>query len=80
MQITPVATTDDGRSRPNPFFPAVLLAGRTFGALYLWPFLEAWAMRDRAVHHLLDRPFWSAFGAGLSTRPDGRASAASPAQ
>jgi ubiquinol-cytochrome c reductase cytochrome b subunit len=41
---------------PNPFFPAVLLAGATFAGLYAWPFLEAWATRDRAVHHLLDRP------------------------
>ena len=52
---------------PNPFFPAVLLAGLTFAGLYAWPFLEAWATRDRNVHHLLDRPrdhpFRSALGA-----------------
>jgi ubiquinol-cytochrome c reductase cytochrome b subunit len=52
---------------PNPFFPAVLLAGVTFLGLYVWPFLEAWATRDRSVHHLLDRPrdhpFRSALGA-----------------
>ncbi|HKN39785.1 MAG TPA: ubiquinol-cytochrome c reductase cytochrome b subunit, partial [Acidimicrobiia bacterium] len=52
---------------PNPFFPAVFLAGLTFLGLYAWPFLEAWATRDRAVHHLLDRPrdhpFRSALGA-----------------
>lgn len=41
---------------PAPFFPAVLLAGVTFAALYLWPFLEARVTRDRASHHLLDRP------------------------
>jgi ubiquinol-cytochrome c reductase cytochrome b subunit len=41
---------------PNPFFPAVLLAGVTFVGLYVWPFLEARATGDRAVHHLLDRP------------------------
>jgi ubiquinol-cytochrome c reductase cytochrome b subunit len=41
---------------PNPFFPAVLLAGVTFVGLYIWPFLEARATGDRAVHHLLDRP------------------------
>ena len=32
---------------PNPFFPAVLLAGLTFGLLYAWPFLEARFTGDR---------------------------------
>ncbi len=41
---------------PNPFFPAVLLAGATFGMLYAWPFLEARVTRDHALHHLNDRP------------------------
>src|SRR5581483_3221562 len=41
---------------PNPFFPAVLLPGLTFVALYAWPFLERRFTRDRATHHLLDRP------------------------
>ncbi len=41
---------------PNPFFPAVLLAGVTFALLYAWPFLEARFSRDTAEHHLLDRP------------------------
>src|SRR3954452_6561681 len=41
---------------PNPFFPAVLLAGVTFGLLYLWPFLEARVTGDRAEHHINDRP------------------------
>jgi ubiquinol-cytochrome c reductase cytochrome b subunit len=41
---------------PAPFFPAVALAGATFTALYLWPFIEARITKDRAVHHLLDRP------------------------
>ena len=41
---------------PNPFFPAVLLAGVTFGLLFAWPFLEARFTGDRAEHHLLDRP------------------------
>ncbi|MCA1843868.1 MAG: cytochrome b, partial [Actinobacteria bacterium] len=52
---------------PNPFFPAVFLAGVTFVGLYVWPFLEAWATADRSEHHLLDRPrnhpFRSALGA-----------------
>jgi ubiquinol-cytochrome c reductase cytochrome b subunit len=41
---------------PNPFFPAVLLAGLTFALLYAWPFLEARVTRDHDEHHLLDRP------------------------
>ncbi len=45
-----------GFAIPNPFFPAVLLAGLTFGLLYAWPFLEARVTGDYAEHHLLDRP------------------------
>lgn len=41
---------------PAPFFPAVLLAGVTFGLLYAWPFLEATFTSDVKEHHLLDRP------------------------
>ena len=41
---------------PNPFFPAVLIPGVTFGFLYLWPWLERWVTRDTGPHHLLDRP------------------------
>ncbi len=41
---------------PNPFFPAVLLAGITFMFLYAWPFLEARVTGDREPHHLADRP------------------------
>jgi ubiquinol-cytochrome c reductase cytochrome b subunit len=41
---------------PNPFFPAVLLPGITFGLLYIWPFLEAFVTRDHEPHHLIDRP------------------------
>jgi ubiquinol-cytochrome c reductase cytochrome b subunit len=52
---------------PNPFFPAVALAGLTFLGLYVWPFLEAKATADRREHHLLarprDHPFRSALGA-----------------
>ena len=39
---------------PNPFFPAVLLPGLTFGLLYLWPFLEQRFTGDSDPHHLLD--------------------------
>ena len=45
-----------GYEIPNPFFPAVLLPGITFGLLYAWPFLEAWVTGDQLPHHLLDRP------------------------
>ena len=41
---------------PNPFFPAVLLAGITFGLLFAWPFLEARVTGDHDSHHLDDRP------------------------
>ncbi len=41
---------------PNPFFPAVLLAGITFMLLYAWPFLEARVTGDSDLHHLDDRP------------------------
>jgi ubiquinol-cytochrome c reductase cytochrome b subunit len=45
-----------GYEAPAPFFPAVLLAGLTFGLLYAWPFLEAKFTTDVTEHHLLDRP------------------------
>lgn len=38
------------------FWPAILLPGLTFAALYAWPFLEAKVTGDRVEHHLLDRP------------------------
>ena len=41
---------------PNPFFPAVLLAGITFALLYAWPSLEARVTADHETHHLADRP------------------------
>ncbi len=40
----------------NLFFPAVLLPSITFGLLYAWPWLEARRTKDRAVHHLCQRP------------------------
>src|SRR3954451_22335058 len=45
-----------GYEIPNPFFPAVLLAGVTFGLLYLWPFIEARITGDHREHHICDRP------------------------
>jgi ubiquinol-cytochrome c reductase cytochrome b subunit len=38
------------------FWPGVFLPGVTFGLLYVWPFMEQRITRDRAEHHLLDRP------------------------
>ena len=45
-----------GYELPNPFFPAVLLAGVTFALLFAWPFLEARVTGDREAHHLAERP------------------------
>jgi ubiquinol-cytochrome c reductase cytochrome b subunit len=56
---------------PNPFFPAVLLPGLTFLALYLWPFIEKLLTGDRREHHLLerprDRPWRTGLGVGVFT-------------
>jgi ubiquinol-cytochrome c reductase cytochrome b subunit len=41
---------------PNPFFGGVLFPTVVFATLYSWPFLERRFARDRAAHHLLDRP------------------------
>jgi ubiquinol-cytochrome c reductase cytochrome b subunit len=41
---------------PELFWPGAVLPGLTFALLYAWPFIEARVTRDRAVHHLLDRP------------------------
>jgi ubiquinol-cytochrome c reductase cytochrome b subunit len=53
------------------FWPAVLLPGITFGALYMWPFIERRLTHDDAEHHLLDRPrerpLRTAFGVGTLT-------------
>lgn len=60
-----------GVTLPNPFFPAVLLPGVTFGLLYLWPFMESKITGDKDHHELLDqpsrRPVRSAIGAGVLT-------------
>jgi quinol---cytochrome-c reductase cytochrome b subunit len=60
-----------GHMIPNPFYPAVLLPGITFMALYLWPFIEARFTRDRMEHQLLNRPrdvpLRTAIGAGAIT-------------
>ncbi|HEV8648855.1 MAG TPA: cytochrome bc complex cytochrome b subunit [Actinomycetes bacterium] len=38
------------------FWPAILVPGIAFGVLTLWPWVERRFTRDRAEHHLLDRP------------------------
>ncbi len=45
-----------GHTIANPFFPGAVLPGLTFGALYLWPFLERRFTKDSESHNLLDRP------------------------
>jgi quinol---cytochrome-c reductase cytochrome b subunit len=45
-----------GGTIPEIFWPGVLLPAIIFGILYGWPFLERRVTRDRAEHHLLDRP------------------------
>jgi ubiquinol-cytochrome c reductase cytochrome b subunit len=41
---------------PNPFLGGALFPLLVFGTLYAWPLAERWAARDRADHHLLERP------------------------
>jgi ubiquinol-cytochrome c reductase cytochrome b subunit len=38
------------------FWPAILFPGIAFGILTLWPWIERRLTKDRAEHHLLDRP------------------------
>jgi quinol---cytochrome-c reductase cytochrome b subunit len=38
------------------FWPAILFPGIAFSILTLWPWIERRFTRDRAEHHLLDRP------------------------
>ncbi len=46
----------NGHMIPNAFFPGVLLPGITFNLIFVWPWLEAKFTKDRAEHHVLDRP------------------------
>jgi quinol---cytochrome-c reductase cytochrome b subunit len=41
---------------PNPFWGGALFPGGLIGLLFVWPWIERWWTRDRAIHHLLDRP------------------------
>jgi ubiquinol-cytochrome c reductase cytochrome b subunit len=45
-----------GYTVPSIFFPAVALPGALVTAAVLYPWLEARFARDRAAHHLLQRP------------------------
>jgi ubiquinol-cytochrome c reductase cytochrome b subunit len=40
----------------NVFLPGVVAPGLIFGAVLLYPFLEAWITGDKREHHLLQRP------------------------
>jgi ubiquinol-cytochrome c reductase cytochrome b subunit len=40
----------------NVLFPAVLLPGILFTVLAIYPALEAWVTKDRALHNVCDRP------------------------
>jgi ubiquinol-cytochrome c reductase cytochrome b subunit len=56
---------------PNPFWGGILFQTAVFGILYIYPSIEARLTRDRAEHHLTDRPrehpWRTAFGAALFT-------------
>jgi ubiquinol-cytochrome c reductase cytochrome b subunit len=45
-----------GHTVSEVFWPGILLPAVTFLALYSWPWIERFVTRDRAEHHLLDRP------------------------
>ncbi len=55
----------------NVLIPGAVIPGLLFGAIALWPFIEAAVTKDRGEHHLLDRPrnapFRTAFGVALIT-------------
>ncbi len=40
----------------NVFIPGVVAPGIIFGAVLMYPFIEAWITGDKREHHLLDRP------------------------
>ena len=45
-----------GVTIPSVFLPGIVVPGILFGAITLWPFLEAWRTHDHVDHHLLDIP------------------------
>lgn len=52
----PWAVHTGGYYVPSVFFPAVLLPGLTFLALYAWPFVDRRFTGDRGPHQVLERP------------------------
>jgi ubiquinol-cytochrome c reductase cytochrome b subunit len=60
-----------GYRLPAVFWPGVVLPAVTFLVLYLWPFLERLATKDRRAHQVLERPRERpgrlAFGVGALT-------------
>jgi ubiquinol-cytochrome c reductase cytochrome b subunit len=48
-----------GVTIPSVFVPGIVVPGILFGAIALWPFLEAWRTGDKAEHHVLQMP-WDA--------------------
>ena len=48
-----------GVTIPSPFLPGIVAPAIIFGAIMLWPFVEARVSRDGREHHLLDLP-WEA--------------------
>jgi ubiquinol-cytochrome c reductase cytochrome b subunit len=50
-----------GVTIPSPFLPGIVAPGIIFGALALWPFIEARVSGDRREHHLLDYPWQAPF-------------------
>jgi quinol---cytochrome-c reductase cytochrome b subunit len=49
------------------FWPAVLFPGIAFGILTVWPWIERRFTKDRAEHHLLDRPRDAPIRTGIGT-------------
>jgi ubiquinol-cytochrome c reductase cytochrome b subunit len=52
----PIEPVIFGFTIPEPFLPAIVLPGILFGAVVLWPFIEARLTGDHRVHNLLDFP------------------------
>jgi len=52
----PFEPTVFGVTIPSMFIPGVVIPGIGFTVMALWPFIEQRFTKDRAMHHLLDRP------------------------
>src|SRR5690625_5211241 len=49
----------------NVLIPGAVIPGLLFGAIALWPFIEAAVTKDKGEHHLLDRPRTAPVRTGL---------------